>query len=380
MIARILPAAVVLLATRSAFAVPDQLTLSARVSDDGARIEGEHDFVVRIFTADTGGEAVWSESDTATAANGEVYLTLGDQEALDSTIIDGGPLWIELQVDGTVLSPRLAVTSAPYAMRAGVCEDAERLGGLTADDFAAADHDHAGAYLPLSSALTCGAGQKVAALDASGSVVCSPDLDSNTTYSAGTGLGMTGTTFNVAFGGSGAASTSARSDHNHSGTYIGVSSSMSCPAGTFVYGINSLGQVSCAAFPSFGGSGNSFQIAHSNHNHIGGSCPVGFSSYSSGPTQICIRWFAGTGPYTWSAAAKQCLVDGGANLCRHEQVLRVKQIDSTFNVTTNYWLGDRIADDMALITDTATGDDIDGEASTLTTHAGYYCCSERTWF
>src|SRR5207244_894920 len=43
--------------------------------------------------------------------------------------------------------------------------------------------------------------------------------DNDTTYSAGTGLGLNGTTFNVNFGGNGVANTAAHSDHNHDATY-----------------------------------------------------------------------------------------------------------------------------------------------------------------
>jgi hypothetical protein len=44
--------------------------------------------------------------------------------------------------------------------------------------------------------------------------------DANTTYTAGTGLGLTGTQFSVCFLGTGAASPVARSDHNHDAAYI----------------------------------------------------------------------------------------------------------------------------------------------------------------
>jgi hypothetical protein len=366
--ARILIAAAILLAAEPAFAVPEQLTLSAQVSDDGTRIDGEHGFVVRIFTSETGGNAVWSETDTATAADGQVYLTLGDQEALDSTVIDGGPLWIELQVDSTVLSPRLAVTSAPYAMHAGLCEDAERLGGLTADDFAAADHDHAGAYLPVGATLGCNGSDKVIGIDpATGSVVCGSDVDTDTD-----------TTLTLA--GNGLASTAARSDHNHVGSYIQVSGIMSCPAGSWVSAINSLGQVSCVSGPAFAGSGLANTMARSDHNHIASTCPAGFTGYVAGPTRICIRGTTINGPFTWYVAAKECLLDGGANLCRHEQILRAQQIHPTLAIALDYWMGDRTQDDYALLTADIAGSNIDIDANVHTTHAGYYCCIERTWF
>lgn len=44
--------------------------------------------------------------------------------------------------------------------------------------------------------------------------------DDNTTYSAGVGLQLLGTQFNVLYAGSGSAATAARSDHNHDATYL----------------------------------------------------------------------------------------------------------------------------------------------------------------
>ena len=112
-----------------AAAVPEQLGLTARVVDAGAPITGNHVVTVRLHTAASGGAAVWTENQNVAATDGLVYLTLGAQTPLTDAIIDGGPLWVELQVDSTVLAPRLAVTSAAYAIRAGVAEDSELLGG-----------------------------------------------------------------------------------------------------------------------------------------------------------------------------------------------------------------------------------------------------------
>jgi hypothetical protein len=57
----------------------------------------------------------------------------------------------------------------------------------------------------------------------------------------------------VSFAGSGSASTAARSDHNHTGTYLPAAAA-SCPAGATIQQINSDGTVVCqtaAARPGF---------------------------------------------------------------------------------------------------------------------------------
>ncbi|MCE9575803.1 MAG: hypothetical protein K8W52_21820 [Deltaproteobacteria bacterium] len=378
-IAGLTGALLTLTATR-AHAVPEQLGLTARVVDAGVPIAGAHTFTIRLFDVVSGGAQRWTESDAATADNGLVYLTLGDQAPLDAAILDGGPLWVELQVDQTVLSPRLPITSAPYAIRAGVAEDAERLGGQAASAFATATHNHAGVYLPVGSALACSSTQKVTGLDGStGSVVCGPDVDTNTTYTAGAGLVLAGTQFAVNLTG---------------GT---------CAPGTKVSAVSATGAVTCTAdidtstaytagaglslngtqfAASFAGTGAASTVAHSDHTHPG-QCPTGFVTYLYGATTMCIRAFAV--PITWYTAVRQCLVDGGQNLCRHEQIVRVRYANSGYAVKGDYWLGDKVDNNMASYTDNAPGtqitqDDIDGTAQVTDTRTGYYCCLERTWF
>jgi hypothetical protein len=62
---------------------------------------------------------------------------------------------------------------------------------------------------------SCATGNAIRVINTDGSVSC--ESDDNTTYSAGTGLSLSGTQFSVNFAGSGSASTAARTDHNHWG-------------------------------------------------------------------------------------------------------------------------------------------------------------------
>jgi hypothetical protein len=87
--------------------------------------------------------------------------------------------------------------------------------GVGADDVAAGNHTHGGEYIPYA---TCTSGYVLKYIGSAWT--CQPDIDTNTTYSNGAGLSLTGTTFSVNFGGNGTASTAARSDHNHDSTYL----------------------------------------------------------------------------------------------------------------------------------------------------------------
>ena len=387
-----LAGALLTLTAAPAGAVPETLGLTARVTDGGVPIAGARTFAIRIFDAPSGGTALWTESDIATPADGIVYLTLGDQDALDAEVLDGGPLWIELQVDGTVLSPRLAITSAPYAVRAGVAETAEHaddaalLAGQPASSFAAAGHDHAGAYLPVGAALACTGTDKVTAIAPSGSVVCGPDTDTSATYTAGTGLQLLGNAFAVAFAGSGVASTVARSDHNHAGTYLPLSSNLTCPAGMKVAAINGAsGAVTCTTdldtnttYSAGTGlilNGTTFSVSQF-------ACPFGFLTHRFGSSVLCSRKvqmppFSGL---VWREAARECRTSHGGRLCRYDDLF-VAFMPSTATHTQQaygiaHWMGDHTGDGEALITWGTDMNDFDATSSDATSHQGYYCCTE----
>lgn len=128
------------LSTRAhAQAVPPTMHFTGRLATaEGAPIDGQRNLVLRLFDAPTGGAEVWTETHNgARFTQGLVYLTLGGSRDLDATVLDGGALYLEIVVDGTPMSPRLAVGSVPYAMRtdtAAVAETAATLGTILPTD------------------------------------------------------------------------------------------------------------------------------------------------------------------------------------------------------------------------------------------------------
>jgi hypothetical protein len=175
--------ALVLCVAQSAFAqgAPSTVSFVARLADNGTPVSGQHDFVLGLFDAATGGTAVWNETrmGVQVPADGLLYLDLGSVTTLDAAVFGGTKKYLEITIDGVVSTPRVLIESVPYAIRAGVCTDSERLMSRPASDF------------QLRVGGTCPSGSSISAIDALGGVMCEPD--DNTTYTAGFGLALAGT-------------------------------------------------------------------------------------------------------------------------------------------------------------------------------------------
>ena len=76
-----------------------------------------------IFPSLTGGASLWSETQSITAADGVIQVLLGSVNDLPEDIFsnDGGR-YLEIVVDGEILTPRFQFTSVSYALRAEVAD------------------------------------------------------------------------------------------------------------------------------------------------------------------------------------------------------------------------------------------------------------------
>lgn len=141
--------------------VPQQLSFTANLSNSGAPATGNHSFVFTLFDAVIGGTVTWTETQATVAVNnGLVFTRLGLTTPLTPTILNGAPLWLEVSVDGTALSPRAPVASVPYAIRAGVANSAESLGALLASEVQKRVNG------------TCAGANAIQSIDADGGVGC----------------------------------------------------------------------------------------------------------------------------------------------------------------------------------------------------------------
>ena len=120
--------------------IPGKINYQGRLTDaaTGEPLAGPQGMVFRIYDASEDGSELWSETQTVTPDSmGVVSVILGHTNPI-TTIFDG-PIWLELEVDGEILTPRREIVSVPFAFRAAASDS---LGGFDAGDYALVNHEH----------------------------------------------------------------------------------------------------------------------------------------------------------------------------------------------------------------------------------------------
>jgi hypothetical protein len=163
-------------------------TYQGRLIDGDGPASGDYDLRFMLYDAEIGGSQlgsiVYLDDVNVTAGIFTVQLDFG------SGAFSGAACWLEIGVRPgdstgayTPLNPRQALTAAPYALYTSSAP----WSGLTGVPAGFAD-----------------------------------GVDDDTTYTAGDGLSVDGTQFSLDFGGTGVATTAARSDHNHDAVYAPI--------------------------------------------------------------------------------------------------------------------------------------------------------------
>ncbi len=84
----------------------------------GNPLDGQYTMIFRIYDAEAGGSELWSSAPQVVTVDGGLFNAALD---VDPSAFNGQALWLEMTVEGEVLSPRQALLPAPYALslRAG---------------------------------------------------------------------------------------------------------------------------------------------------------------------------------------------------------------------------------------------------------------------
>jgi len=100
--------------------VPGTISFTARLKDNGAAVEGPHGFKFALYDTDSGAKLWEQQQIILTVTGGLLSYELGSETAIGDDVFDHEKVALELIVDGVTMSPRLALNSVPYALRAGV--------------------------------------------------------------------------------------------------------------------------------------------------------------------------------------------------------------------------------------------------------------------
>ena len=200
-------------------------TYQGQLSQGGNPVNGTADFLFGLFDSASAGAQI-GVTQTAAVVNVSNGLFTVELD-FGSNVFNGDARWLEIAVrqpagsgSYTPLSPRQALTAAPYALYARTAPWSG-LTGMPAGFADGVDND---------TTYTAGTGLTLAGNELSVSSVPWSGLtgvpagfadgaDNDTTYTAGTGLTLSGNQFSADLAGSGSASTAARSDHDHNSSY-----------------------------------------------------------------------------------------------------------------------------------------------------------------
>ena len=169
-----------LLVAAAAAQVPERMNYQVMLTDnsDQPLANESVQLVFRIYNVETGGGSLWTEThNVVTNSIGVVSVVLGTYSPL--SLAFEGPLWLQVAVDGEILSPRRELTSAPYALSvgAGAAGDGH---SLDADDGSPVD----AVYVSSEGVVEFGSSTSdgVAEFRAAGSEIPSIKLSAGSTY------------------------------------------------------------------------------------------------------------------------------------------------------------------------------------------------------
>ncbi len=97
--------------------VPQVINYQGQITDAGGNpANGTLTLVFAIFSTASGGSALYSETQSVTVSNGVFNVLIGSVNPVPLTLFDSGPdRYLEITVNGTVLTPRRRFGSVPYA-------------------------------------------------------------------------------------------------------------------------------------------------------------------------------------------------------------------------------------------------------------------------
>ncbi len=119
-ISLLVASAVALLTLAASATVPGQVNYQGLLLDDlGDPITGPVDMVFSLYSEPSGGSALWTEAHPAVDVLDGVYeVELGSTTALTPDLLAGAAVYLEIEVETEIMTPRQRLLAVPYALQA----------------------------------------------------------------------------------------------------------------------------------------------------------------------------------------------------------------------------------------------------------------------
>ena len=117
--------AVLVLAGLAAAQIPQQMNYQVMLTDDADQPLADQSvqLVFRIYNVESGGGSLWNETHNVTTNSiGVASVVVGSTNPIH--LLFNVPLWLQVEVDGEVMTPRRPLAAAPYARRADEADHA----------------------------------------------------------------------------------------------------------------------------------------------------------------------------------------------------------------------------------------------------------------
>ncbi|MFA5858201.1 MAG: hypothetical protein WC955_03965 [Elusimicrobiota bacterium] len=95
--------------------VPYSINYQGRYRESGTAVTGTRSFVLSLYTTETGGSPVWTDTKSLEVVKGLFRTTLEIDEDIDWR---NNSVWLEISIGGTTLSPREKLSTVPYSFYA----------------------------------------------------------------------------------------------------------------------------------------------------------------------------------------------------------------------------------------------------------------------
>ena len=104
--------------------VPELINYQGRLVDGTNLVNGNVSMVMRLYDDSTAGTLLYADSNTVSVVDGIYNTHLGDDTVTGSLTdaLNNSQVYVELDIDGTILLPRERLVAVPYALRAGYVE------------------------------------------------------------------------------------------------------------------------------------------------------------------------------------------------------------------------------------------------------------------